>query len=517
VNRREDVTLFLLALTCICSFLSRYSVGIGPVDIRPEHLATAGLTGWMLADRSSRGRLLRAARDPLVVIFGVFVMCSIVVTAAFAPEPVESLPIVGWLALDVALFTSLIAAGRHLQVVERVGSAVILPWAALGFLVATGANRLGWRWGTQLDPVYEVSVAYVTAYEANIFAAVVTFWGLLLVARRGACWWMMVVAAAVIPLAVLASQTRAAVIGLATGLVVLLAFNRQETMGRNTGSQGGRLGPGLVLAVLVSLYVVVTLWPSAGDALVSASSTQPHGKVERSHNVTRPDLLSESATVELASHDPGPFGPMPSPAPVVPTGPTPDSTLPVPGASAVPRDGTKLGDFSGDSNNVRYRQLVAEIAFRDMRGVRLVTGNGVNTFGQRHEDPTLQGVPGYLGSLPLQILYDTGLIGAALLIAFIAVVLRRIPRSQRSFGYAALLAFAITSTLTSTLWFSTTWIMIAILVMPRPDPAPSDSLSGSTDQTEGRGETRPGPPALRGSSLRRPVPNQGHFVERLAE
>lgn len=482
-DRPADATRLLLAVVCICSFLSRYSVDVGRFDVRPEHLATTALAGWTLSKRSTRARFWGTLRDPLIAIFGAYVLVSIGATLAFAPNPAASSSIIAWLALDVVLLASLLTAGSDLRVVERVGMALVLPWAALGFLVATAATHLDWRWGTQFDPVYGVHSAYATAYEANIFAAVVTFWALLLVASQRVHRRVPLAAAVVVPLAILASQTRAAVIALAAGLVVLLTFRARGIARHQRAPSGSRFGPGVVLAVLVLLYAVVTLWPGVGTALISASPPHQSAQIEhRDVADTKPG--AGAATGTAVGYDPGPNLPPGSRTPAPSPTSSAESNGPVPGASAIPRDKPKLSDFSGDSNNAQYRRMVAEIALRDMRGIRLVVGNGTNTFGQRHEDPTLKGVPGYLGSLPLQILYDNGLIGVALLVSFMVVVLRRIPRSQRPFGYAALLAFAITSTLTSTLWFATTWIMIAILVMPRPDAEGRGLSTVSSNQAE---------------------------------
>jgi len=101
-----------------------------------------------------------------------------------------------------------------------------------------------------------------------------------------------------------------------------------------------------------------------------------------------------------------------------------------------------------------------------MSGARWIVGNGVNTFGQRHDDPTQPGVPGYISSLPVQVLYDTGIAGVGLLVAFLVLVYRRIPVHRRSLAIPVAVAIGITSTFTSTLWFTTTWLMLALFLRP---------------------------------------------------
>jgi hypothetical protein len=104
------------------------------------------------------------------------------------------------------------------------------------------------------------------------------------------------------------------------------------------------------------------------------------------------------------------------------------------------------------------------MALEDMHGIHWIVGNGINTFGQRHEDPTQKGVPGYISSLPIQLLYDTGLVGVGLFLVFVVSLYRRVPRARLSLAVPVGVSVSITMSFTSTLWFSTTWIIAAILV-----------------------------------------------------
>ena len=82
-----------------------------------------------------------------------------------------------------------------------------------------------------------------------------------------------------------------------------------------------------------------------------------------------------------------------------------------------------------------YRVTVVEQAFTDMHGADLIVGLGANSFGQRHVDFTRPDTPGYLSVLPLQVLYDSGLVGVGLLVLLIASLepFRR-PNSGRALG-----------------------------------------------------------------------------------
>lgn len=100
-----------------------------------------------------------------------------------------------------------------------------------------------------------------------------------------------------------------------------------------------------------------------------------------------------------------------------------------------------------------------------LRTGRLVFGNGFNSFGQTHYEPTLPGqfVPAYVGSLPIQLLYDGGvvaliLVGSATVFAA-SGALRRVPKSALVgiVGAYTLLSFS-----TSSLWLLQTWLFAGL-------------------------------------------------------
>jgi hypothetical protein len=110
----------------------------------------------------------------------------------------------------------------------------------------------------------------------------------------------------------------------------------------------------------------------------------------------------------------------------------------------------------------------ASVAIKDLHGLSYVLGLGTNSFGQRHFDSSRPGeqIPAYLGILPLQLLYDSGVVGffAAALLWLRAARFGRVTRSSTA---AVTLAYLICSTATSVLWFSSTWIFLALPLMKR--------------------------------------------------
>lgn len=105
----------------------------------------------------------------------------------------------------------------------------------------------------------------------------------------------------------------------------------------------------------------------------------------------------------------------------------------------------------------------AKLALDDMTPQSWIVGLGTNSFGQRHFEATRpgKGEPGYLSALPLQVVYDTGVIGV-LLIAAALLALRPWQLRDRARAAGVLIAFAGASLATSALWFGGTWMLIAL-------------------------------------------------------
>jgi hypothetical protein len=115
------------------------------------------------------------------------------------------------------------------------------------------------------------------------------------------------------------------------------------------------------------------------------------------------------------------------------------------------------------------RLKTVRVAVHDITPSSLVLGLGTNTFGQRHTDLTRPGqsVPGYLGALPLQIVYESGLVGVALLLAAFASTH---PFRRRSAGRAIglLTVYLSAAAATSPFWFGLTWLVIALAILSAP-------------------------------------------------
>ena len=131
-------------------------------------------------------------------------------------------------------------------------------------------------------------------------------------------------------------------------------------------------------------------------------------------------------------------------------------------------------------------------ALGDIHGsTDVLLGLGLNTFGQRHLDPTVPELDraAYLGNLPLEIFYDTGLIGVLLIVAAVASM-RPLQRERPGRAVGLILIFLVCSITTSTFWFGSTWLLIAMALQRAPrgarapatfraDPRPAVTLTAS--------------------------------------
>ena len=138
---------------------------------------------------------------------------------------------------------------------------------------------------------------------------------------------------------------------------------------------------------------------------------------------------------------------------------------------------TKLGAaaaFGSGTGELRLESWTQ--ALGDIHGpADLVMGLGLNTFGQRHLDPTAPELDRnyYLGNLPLEILYDTGLVGVLLLGAAF-VTMRPLRRARPGRAVGLIVIYLACSIATSTFWFGSTWLLIAIALYEQiPEGSPT--------------------------------------------
>lgn len=112
------------------------------------------------------------------------------------------------------------------------------------------------------------------------------------------------------------------------------------------------------------------------------------------------------------------------------------------------------------------RRQINQIALNEwLASDARVQGLGWNSFGQRHLDPTqpFKNLPSYIGNLPLQVLYDGGLLAAAsVCVALVAVLSIQLRARNLGLVVALALPYFLFSIATSVLWLFETWFWIGI-------------------------------------------------------
>lgn len=395
----------LVLLLIGSTFVTRIRIDVFGASFRPEHFVLAVcLVAMLLAGRTRA--LVTAASNRTVVLFACFVAWSGVVSVLTPPRPGESLLIVGWLALDVVMLVVLLASTDDAESLARTG-VVCTGWAAA---VAIAFWLVGRSTG---EPFVAIDGAALgLSFEPNLLGATLAMWafvaftGVHSLSRRTRT---IVVALAVAGLAV--SLTRAAMVGLALGLLVWAALQGTRAKAR-------------ALRLLGSLIAISAL---------------------------------------LVAIAPGAIDP-------------------------VSKDVSKTFEFSTGTGQQRVESW--RTAIHDLNGFEWVVGLGTNSFGQRHLEPTLptKPTPQYLANLPLQVVYDTGIVGALLLVATLFSLFRR--RSFRDGRAAGLLTvYLACAVATSPFWYGTTWVLVAVAVLnERHDrvAVPGGDVDGDLETTGGR-------------------------------
>ncbi|HIY65693.1 MAG TPA: hypothetical protein H9830_05385 [Candidatus Agrococcus pullicola] len=481
----STITLALIAAVVISSFLGRTRFEVIGYNVRLEQIAPVVLAGWMIVYPRLRTSFFSTLRHPVVVLFSIFLAWNVVSTLLFSPDYTWSASIIAWLAIDLLLLMSIMALRTGATLAFTLGASTVVPWALLGVAVFILANVTNgaFSFGVAFDWLYEIYVARVTAIEANIFASILMVWGIFSITRRRMSWWWILLQCVAIPLGLLASQTRTAVVSMVGGLLVFAVLALIMTEG-GWRSKLTRVAPAMALVVsLVGSYGAVALietaaTPRTAQTPTAASETlstrgdrgaPPYepGSQERiepqsavtaviagaTSSAAPTTVGSTASSTALGAADPDPT-PTPPPAQYVP-----DPTD--------PNRQNKIGDLRFEGGTIGFRIAVAQVAAEDMAGVNLWFGNGTNTFGLRHDQPnTSTPTTGHIIMLPVQVLYDAGIVGLALLLGLFVAVFAWTPRDRKPIAAGVLASFLVSSTLTSFFWFAITWIMIAVLLRP---------------------------------------------------
>src|SRR6202034_129434 len=219
----------IINLVIVASFFSRFSILTFGFHIRPEHVTALILFIRILTmktENKPQNFSSTSSRSRLLLAVTAVVILNVISTILNSPDQKLSFDIVGWLFMDLILLWSLLRVPEALlrRAVLRTGLTCALIMGTLAIIFWISAEAGGPLIGVQHDTAYGGYAAYVGSYEANIAAGLLVLWGLIAVASlrsSGSVVWVSRAAAIVCPLALIATDTRAAIIAYVVGAAIL--------------------------------------------------------------------------------------------------------------------------------------------------------------------------------------------------------------------------------------------------------------------------------------------------------
>lgn len=236
----------LVTLLIVATYCNGPRVTIAGFDVLIEQLVL--LPTLMVAAATMPQALLTTVRQPAVRWLAAYVCWNAAVSLTRSPVPSRSLAVVAWLFLDLAILVVVATVLSPAQVLRRVltTSAGVALLALLALLAAR--QGLG-SWGVRPGDNAGLAV-FATAHEANILAAMLALPVLIAVSLRRRLDGAAILGLALRLFAIAATQTRAAILALVTGLTTLALLHRGA---RRTRAAAAVLGMGwLVVLVLLA-------------------------------------------------------------------------------------------------------------------------------------------------------------------------------------------------------------------------------------------------------------------------
>jgi hypothetical protein len=393
---------------------------VGAMRVEQPAIAAALLvlafTGGFRGLRGMPRSLLYAALG-----FGVYLAVLAIASAIFPPDPIASLHLVAWQAISLAGGLAALLLLR--RAFEGAVPAIALTGAlhaaigiglAILFLALGPGMSVGIQGGDSALPKVRA-----VAWEANLYASFLV--GTLPFAMeigRARPRLIALLPAALLLLGIPLGVTRGAELALAAAIPVFVGVVLYRERG----------WPRLVPVTVTTLAAIVLGWSAAGFLLPNALERLPApitGEVAPT---------AGSGTVTAASPAEGP-SPMPS------LRPYPDT--------------------------LAFRLRRVPLAFDDLRTSPII-GLGMESFGQRHPDPSQGGAPDHIAILAVAALYESGIVGAAALLIAFALILVGLWSASREPGragpaaafMASIVALLVAYQATNALHFGSNWLIV---------------------------------------------------------
>lgn len=236
-------------------FISRYSFEVASLDIRPE--IVVGACAWIFIIISrTKIDLGRLRHSPTWALIAAWLALSFLISTATSPMPIQSYSIIVWVGANLGSAAFIALYGPAARTIIKFSLWVSLIAGIVGIALWV-SSLLGTQptWGLQADDTYGGYAAYVTAFEANIFAGLIVMWsiiGLTTYADGAVPRWLRVALVVVAPFTAIAAHTRAALLACIVGALLLGIASARGTAARRAGAL--MVGTLLTIAMASGLF-----------------------------------------------------------------------------------------------------------------------------------------------------------------------------------------------------------------------------------------------------------------------
>ncbi|WP_082049800.1 O-antigen ligase family protein [Arthrobacter sp. SPG23] len=212
-------------LVILAAFVTRPAFDVGGLNIRLELIVGGLCLLRIIHDVLSRsGRPLSAAVRWSVSCVAAWLMFAAVTSLNIPPMPQKSLSVLIWCVLNVLTAVWIARTPNSWYWIIRWGSMAALVCSALAIAFWIAATFSLFNFGVQADPAYGGFAAYVFSIEANILGGLLCLWALIAVYNPLSAVPPLVrlVLAVLVPVAIVATHTRAALVAYVLGLLACL-------------------------------------------------------------------------------------------------------------------------------------------------------------------------------------------------------------------------------------------------------------------------------------------------------
>ncbi len=248
----RPASYYLAPLLVVAVFFEHWSATIAGHHFLPEHFVAVLLFGALLVEGRWR-RVWAVAMQRTALLLAAYVAWEGIVSVLWAPNPSDSLAIVGWLCFDwlmLVLFVTTFEDVMRLEALTVKSSIVLAAFATAVAILAllTPSTFL-------LDHGGGV---YAVSREANMLASTVAVWAFVGISSASARirWLSWRVGLPLSAAAIAFSNTRAVMIGLPLGILVWAELGGREDVRRVVRK---------VAVAVVALAAAVALLPWGGN------------------------------------------------------------------------------------------------------------------------------------------------------------------------------------------------------------------------------------------------------------